>query len=336
MESLESNKQTFTYHGAVLEEAINTVQPERKPLVENFLYEKSAVLLYADDGVGKSVLTLQACMQATVKGSKVFCEFNVPEDVQILYFQMERHPDESFERIRHLKQHIPFNTENFALSVALQGIDLQDSAIHKASIKKVLDIAMDLPYIPKLVVFDPIYTLTRDGLETAPACNAITSFFRVIQLYLNCTILATSHTNRGIRNPDDASKRIGKDMYGNRFLSAFFTGSYHIEAKPEGEGSIWTLNKSSQKNLEKKIDLLYDASNYQSIFLSDGKFSKKEKLENFIKACKSQDKEFSYSDMQKASGLTDSPLRGHINGYLKDLITLVREGKQGAKFYKSI
>jgi len=53
-----------TYFGKNLVEAIETVHPERKALIENFLYEKSAVMLYSDDGVGKSVLTLQACKES--------------------------------------------------------------------------------------------------------------------------------------------------------------------------------------------------------------------------------------------------------------------------------
>ncbi len=327
---------TKTYTGESLKTAMNTVHPERKALIENFLYEKSSVLLYADDGVGKSTLAMQSCMQATVKGSKVFGEFLVPRDNKILYFQMERHPDEAFERMRHMSKFIPFNPDNFALSVALQGINLQNDKSYARTLVEIVDIIGEIGFIPDVIVFDPIYTLTQSGLETAEACNAITNLFRTIQIQYNCTILATSHTNRGIRNPDDASKRIGKDMYGNRFLSAFFTGSYHIEAKPDGEGSIWKLNKNSQNNLEKKIDLMFDASNYQSVFLSDGKFSKKDKLDNFLKACKLQDKEFSYSDMKSNSGLSDSQLRGYLSGYLEDLIKESSKGKYGKLLYKNL
>ena len=51
--------QNRTFHGKNLEEEINQIRSERDPLIEDFLYEKSAVLLYADDGIGKSVLCLQ-------------------------------------------------------------------------------------------------------------------------------------------------------------------------------------------------------------------------------------------------------------------------------------
>ena len=64
--------ESTTYCGEVLDRAINEVQYERKPLIDNFLYEKSALMLYADDGSGKSALCLQTCLQATVGGSKLF------------------------------------------------------------------------------------------------------------------------------------------------------------------------------------------------------------------------------------------------------------------------
>lgn len=332
----ESIHPTPTYFGNSLDLAINTVNPERKPLIDNFLYEKSSLMLYADDGAGKSVLTLQACMQATVKDSKVFGEFNVPEPRNVLYFQMERHPDESFERIRHLKTVIPFDSSKFALSVTLQDIDLQEPKSHANALLKVVETIEEIGFKPEIVAFDPIYTLASSGLETAEACNAITRFFRMIQIHLTCSILATSHTNRGVRStdPEKMGKREGQDMYGNRFLSAFFTGSYHITSKDDGVGSKWKLNKNSQKNLEKSFELLYDPSTYQSMFLSDGKFSKKDKLDNYLKACKGQNIELSYDDMQRTSGLSDSALRGYLSGYLKDKLEKSSKAKFGKQLYK--
>ena len=323
-----------TYFGQSLEEAINTVNLERKAIIENLLYEKSALMLYADDGVGKSVLILQACLQATLKDCKVFGEFNVPKVHNILYFQMERHPDESFERMRHLQNVIPFDKDRFALSVGLQGINLQDSKMRAEAIVRVVEIVGEIGFNPDVVAFDPIYPLASSGLETAEACNAITSFFRIIQLYLNCTILATSHTNRGIRDPEKKGKRIGKDMYGNRFLSAFFTGSYHIKLKEDESGTLWERDKNSQKNLEKKIELMYDASNYSSTYLNDGKFSKKDKLDNYLKSRKTQNLEFSFDDMLKNSELSDSTLRGYLSGHLKDLVIETQKLSKGKLLYK--
>lgn len=323
-----------TYFGATLEEAVNTVRPERKALIENFLYEKSALMLYADDGVGKSVLTLQACLQSTIKDCKVFGEFHVPTSCNVLYFQMERHPDETFERIKHLQMNIPFDKNRFALSVSLQGVNLQDHKSSTEALMKIIEIVEEIGFAPDIVAFDPIYTLTGGGLETAEACNAITNFFRIIQIHLNCTILATSHTNRGMRDPEKGGKRVGKDMYGNRFLSAFFTGSYHIKLKDDESGTIWERDKNSQKNLEKKIELMYNASNYESVYLFDGKYSKKDKLDNYLKSREMQDLEFSFEDMLKNSDLSDSTLRGYLAGYLKNSVLTSSKLSRGKILYK--
>jgi len=322
-----------TYFGQSLDDAINNVQPERKALIENFLYEKSALMIYADDGVGKSVLTLQACMQATSEDSKVFGEFNVPEPRKVLYFQMERHPDESFERIRHLRNAVPFNKDNFALSVALQGINLQENRSQIDAMLRVAKAVEEMDFQPDIIAFDPIYTLAYEGLETASACNSITSFFRVLQITYNCTILATSHTNRGIRDKE-THQRVAKDMYGNRFLSAFFTGSYHLKAKGDGVGSIWELDKNSQKNLEKHFELIYDPSNYCSMVNTNRDFSKKDRLNQYLQACKANKKEFSFSDMQENSLLSDSSLRGHLIGYLKDKLEISSKVNKNKLLYR--
>src|SRR3990167_2658446 len=130
-------------------------------------------------------------MQATSSESKVFGEFDVPQDNKVLYFQMERHPDESFERMKHLVNVIPFKKENFALSVALQGVNLQEPKMKAESLLCVVEISHEIGFKPNIIAFDPIYTLASSGLETAEACNAITSFFRIIQLHFECTIFAT-------------------------------------------------------------------------------------------------------------------------------------------------
>lgn len=322
-----------TYFGKNLDEAIDTVYPERQPIIENFLYEKSALLLYADDGVGKSSLALQACLQATVADSKVFGSFSVSTPAKILYFQMERHPDESFERMRHLRSVIPFDSSKFALSVALQGTNLQDPSMRRDSLSKVEAVIKEIGFMPNVVAFDPIYALVPDDLASAPPCNAITSFFRVIQLATNCTILATSHTNRGVRDRE-TNLRTAKDMYGNRFLSAFFTASYHIEGKPNGEGTIFKLDKNSQKNMERRFGLNYDASCYRSWTDEDGLLSKRDKLDNFLMVCKQTKKEFSFADMQAISDLSDSALRGHLSGYLKAIVKESSKLSRGKILYR--
>ena len=323
-----------TYFGKSLETALDNIPSERKAIIEGFLYEKSALLLYADDGIGKSTLSLQASLQATWEGSKVFGEFNVPISRNLLYFQMERHPDEVFERIRYLKQVISYDSNRFALSASLQGINLQSNLSSKEAFLTVNRIIKEIGFIPDLIVFDPIYAMTSDDLSTAQACNAITRFFRVIQLHINCSILATSHTNRGIRDPE-THQRVGKDMYGNRFLSAFFTGSYHIVGRPDGYGTIFKLDKNSQKNLEKQFELVYDPSSYLSWKAQEAILSGKDKLLSFIESCKSQNKEFSFADMQSVSGVSDSTLRTYMVGHLLNKIQVSSKSKYGKILYKS-
>lgn len=329
---MEELNKIFT--GELLKEAVSTVHPERPFIISNFLYEKSALMLYADDGVGKSVICLQACLQMTVDNSKFLGEFEIERGRNVIYFQMERHPDESFERMRHMQNIIPYDADKLCISTELQGLDLMDSHSASLAYSKVEKTLKTFGKPADVMVFDPIYSMVSGDLSTSEACNAVTGFFRRIQSNHTCSIFATSHTNRGTRDPENKGRRVGKDMYGNRFLSAFFTGSYHLEAKSDGAGATFKLDKNSQKNLEKKFGTNYDPATYCSWSDAEGKMTKKEKLYSFLRACKAADKEFSFVDMQEASLLSDSPLRGYLTGELKNLLTETRKLGKGKQLYK--
>ena len=331
---MEESKFTPTYYNVSLREAIDFVRPERKPLIENFLYEKTSLMLFAPDGVGKSVLALQACMQATVGETKVFGQFDVPKPCKILYFQLERDPDETFERMKHMEKGFPFDISNFALSVILQGKNLQEKGITAECLEDIRTTVAEIKFKPDIICFDPIYTLVAEGLEVTKACNAVTNFLRSVQLAYRCAIIAVSHANRGVRDLENPGKRVGEDLYGNRFLSAHFGGIYQIESIKDGAGTRFKLVKSSLKNMEKSFELFYDPQLYRSMVLADGKLSKKDKLDNFLKTCKQLDKTFTFEEMLESSGLSDSPLRGHLSGYLKDTIKEVSKLKYGKLLYK--
>lgn len=323
------------FSGDTLEEAINTTPQERPHIVEGLIYEKSALMLYADDGVGKSVLCLQACLQMTVPESKLFGEFEIPTARNVLYFQMERAPDESFERIRHMRNIIPYDKSKLGISLELQGTDLMDRESNKQALEKVRKSIKTVGFQPDVMAFDPIYSMVSGDLAKSEACNAVTGFFRRVQADFPSTIFATSHTNRGIRDPEQFGKRVGKDMYGNRFLSAFFTGSYHVEAKGDGAGSKWTLDKNSQKNLEKKFELVYDSSNYCSWLDNDGKnVTKKDRMESFLRSMKNLDKAFSLQDIEANSQLSTSMVRRYQSGYLKEKLVPVHKSNKGMILYK--
>ena len=95
------------------------------------------------------------------------------------------------------------------------------------------------------------------------------------------------------------------------------------------------LEKSSQSNLEKKIDLVFDAESQLSFVKgASGKLSKTELLTNYLRACKVQDKYFSFADMEQVSGLSTSFLRGLCGGHLKNELTFFSKTSTGAILYK--
>ena len=129
---------------------------------------------------------------------------------------------------------------------------------------------------------------------------------------------------------ENPGHRVGKDMYGNRFLSAFYTASYKVESLVDGKGTRFTRDKNCQKNIERRFELIYDPSCYRSWTSSDDPLSKKDRLDNFIKTCQMSNKTFTFEEMQSISDLSDSALRVHLAGYLKKIVlpaSILNRGK---------
>jgi len=291
-----------------LNQAIDTVNPVREFLIEGFLYKKSIQMIYAPDGAGKSLITLQATMQGTVSDSKVFGEFYVKEGFKTLYVQAERSVDENLERMRLMKSKTPFDSKNFVLDTDLQGINLKNDSHADAGINHIIEVCASSFLIPDLIVLDPIYAMVRGGLKDDEGASYITDFSRRIQKYFGCSIILVHHANRGSRDVE-TGKRGNEDMFGSRFLSAHCTGVYKMTLKEEGMGSVLTREKTSNENLEKKIELWYDPESGLSWVSADKKtISKTDKLFNFLRTCKVQQKTFNFKEMMVESGLSKSGL----------------------------
>lgn len=329
----EENLESFLWSDE-LKQAIETVKVVREPLIEHLIYKKSAHMMYAPDGVGKSTIALQMCMQSTVDGARVFGEFHVPKALRILNLQMERDQDEILERLKTMSARTGFNPDNFVNTVALQGLDIADKGDFNEALRKIDHILHRSFARPDIVNIDPAYALLGTDLVTSKDIAPLANFSRKLQNEYGTTVHVVHHANRGVRDKE-TGERVYVDMFGSRFLSAHFTGVYKLQALDDDKGTVLTLDKSSQKNLEKKIELAFDVESQLSWFkYPSGLVSKKDKLYAFLRAQKAADKAFDYDEMMAASGMSQGTLRNVSSLHLKNELTLIGKTATGKNLYK--
>ena len=320
--------------GEKLKAALSEVRPVREPLIEGFLYKKSAHMIWAPDGAGKSFVTLQAAIQGTVTDGKVYGDLHVPQGFNTLYLQAERDKDESLERMKRMVNSTPFDAERFTLSTDLQDINLRNEKSFEKALVRVEEIISGTFKALDLFVIDPIYSMVRGGLKDDEGASYITEFSRLIQKRYGCSILLVHHANRGSRDKESGA-RIGEDMFGSRFLSAHCTGVYKLNLKADKTGTTLSCEKSSNENLEERIELRYDPETHLSFSVDgDGRLSKTDLLHNYLRTCKANKKTFNFNDMLAVSKVSTSFLRGHLSRHLQNGLKIVGKSKHGTNLYE--
>lgn len=319
--------------GEKLLEALSTSKQSRDPLIENYLFTKSAHMKWAPEGVGKSIISMQEAIQGTVKDNMVFGYFHVPRAFNTLYLQMERPLDENLERLKIMKDHTAFDANRLVLDCSFQEFNFSNPAHLEKAIIRVGDIVkatfgkgnLDL------VKLDPIYPMVAGGLKDDDKAAPIIQFSKLLQLNYGCSVDMTHHSNRGVK--DESGERKGKDMFGSGSFAWHCTGIYSMTKTKEGLSM--KLEKSSQSNLERHIDLKYDPQSHLSyVKNAQNKINKTDILMNYLRSCKSQDKTFTFEDMELISGVSTGYLRGLCSGQLKSQLEIVDKSPTGAHLYK--
>ena len=320
--------------GDNLLDAIKGTRATREALIEGIMFKKSAQMKYASEGIGKSILSLQEGVQGTVEGNKVYGEFLVPKAFNTLYLQMERHEDETLERLKVMTEHTPFDSKRFVLDTSFQQFNFKNENHVKLAIERVKSIVLKTFKTLDLVKLDPIYTMVPGGLKDDEGAAYICYFSKILQNIFGCSVDMTHHTNRGVKDRE-TGERIGKDMFGSGAFAWHCNGIYSIRKTREGTRMV--LEKSNQSNLEREIDLLFNPESQLSFVKNaQGKLSKTDLLMSFLRACKTKDKAFTFEEMVEVSGVSTAYLRGLYGRHLKNELSIVGKSPTGAHLYKFI
>lgn len=306
--------------GLALKQWIDSPKSKRQFIADGFLHSKSCLLVAADSGTGKSVISLQAALQLSC-GAPLFGVLEVSRPYRCYYIQKERSIEEIGERIELMQKVISWSPDNFILDDKLQAFNLAKESNWKMIIDRIIS------YKPDIIFIDPIYAGTP-GLSRDEVASSFTTFLTILEQASSATIWLNHHTPKDSYTKD--GDKIIKDdpIYGSTWLKAHVTAAYHLTRS--SDGVILKVKKDSHSNLLKEIELQFDPENFISV--AKGEWgSGHDKLMRFISLMKRLNKTFTLEEIEANTNLCQrSILRYFVMGQFKELIKNVSpSGKKG-------
>lgn len=320
----DSSKEVSSYAsltGKELRAALNEIHPERKALIEGFLYERSILMMSADPGAGKSTITAQAIAQMSC-GLPVFGCLFVPRPIRCYYLSFERGREEILERLKVMQDIIPMDFNNIYINDSFVGYNVLDVSHADKIIKAIKSDCMD----PDVVFIDPIYASVSGGLSSDEKASQFCRFSARLQSELRCANWLNHHTVKESYAQDGTAIEKADPFYGSQWLKAHCTAAYYLKRK---DGGTTLLNKKdSQNNLLKKIVLEYNPEDYISfIDQKNMQIPAIDRIKMFLRSkWKSHDKTFYYDQlstcMEPLSTARLRELTGQV--WFKECVTITK------------
>lgn len=290
-ESNQDHKISLT--GEALKSALHETTPERKPLIEGLLFERSILMVSADPGAGKSTITAQAIAQMSC-GLPVFGQLNVPKPVKCYYIAFERGREEILERLKVMQDIIPMDFSNIHINDFFIGANVLDSTQASAIIGAIQYDCMGAD----VVFLDPIYACVSGGLSTDEKASQFTRFSARLQSEIGCANWLNHHTVKESYAQNGSPIEKADPFYGSQWLKAHCTAAYYL--RKNDSGTVMLNKKDSQNNLLKKIILEYNPEDYISfIDQKNMELPAIDRLKMFIRnKWKSDNKTFYYDQLE--------------------------------------
>lgn len=188
-------------------------QPARPEwLIEPLIARKGRVILYAEEGGGKSLLSLQVAAQAA-SGMPVLGRFHTPP-LKCLYVDLEQADYDIVERVRQLRITIRQQggePHNLMLIRRPDGID-GTSTSGQGEIERALSQVR-----PDILVIDPLYKLCFGDMNKEQEVKPILLFLDRMRRYYDCGIWLVHHPRK---SPDPTIRRgsMSSDLFGSAVL----------------------------------------------------------------------------------------------------------------------
>ena len=277
--------------------------PEHKFIIEGLLYEHDSLLISSDSGKGKSLISIQVAMQLSA-GLPVFGCLQTSGRKRIWYMQMERHQNESLERMNKLSPSIAWSCDNFFLDTEVQILNFINPS-HYAIVE-----ARGVEIDPDVIFIDPLYGIAQ-GLSQDKIAAEVSKCLTMLKKKLNCAIWINHHIVKDTF--DNKGKKIQKDdpFYGATWIKAHVTGSYLMIQTETGVEMI--KKKDNHDVLLDNIVTVYDHETYLSTVDPD-KFNYSDRFKIFINIVFSRsNKTFKFKEAQIFVGCAVRTMRNLVS-----------------------
>lgn len=320
----------FRHHDAItgqaLADAIEHTEEARPYLVENLILAESLTLISSDPGQGKTCITLMIASQGSI-AVPVFGDLHVPKPFTTYIFCPERSSREMRERLKLIRQTIPFDVNRIIIDDGMRGlVNLENPRSKEAlfqSIHRNATNGIDL------LIVDALYGMTAKPLASEETANMLYRFNARVLREFNCNILYNNH-NTKTRFTGDGST-LPPNPFGSQMIMANATAAFTFGRLPGPHLSQLKMVKDTVSGLANEITLTFDPETFTLSSLgAQGIRSRKEKLRRYLNTCHHDSKLCSYDDMSKASDLGNDSVKRYISPWVH-LKKIVNTSDRGFK-----
>lgn len=251
--------------GARLLDDLKNLEITRKPIIEEFLYERDIFMMSADSGVGKSTITAQLALSLS-SGTPLFGALKTRK-TKTYVIQVEGDYEESIERMRHMMNVVPVDAdylcwhENRKLDISCrEGIEHALYEI-ESNMKE-----------PGVVIIDPIYKLSSKDICTGEGALMVVNFSDAIYEKFNCTVVLIHHNTKENFTIVGGNKEQKADAYyGHSFIKNHIRTSYALSRNKETDQPHLIRKKGRGGDTLSHIELIYEPMTMTCALASEDK-----------------------------------------------------------------
>lgn len=238
--------------GQSLADDLNNLTITRKPIIEEFLYERDILMIPAQAGAGKSIIATQIAISLS-SGVPLFGILNIPTPKRVLYLQLEGDYEESIERMRHMRTRIPVNTDNLCW-FECKMLD----TMNQLTMDHFFKVIKSSGFIPEVVIVDPLYKLCPHDLATGEAAITVVKFSDRLYEEYNCTNVLIHHNHREKYTTTGHKMKEDNSYYGHSFIQNHIRTSYELTNNAHRSEPLLSRKKGRGSDTAKTIRLSYD------------------------------------------------------------------------------
>lgn len=271
--------------GAALLHDLQNLQIIAYPMIEDFIFEKTAWMLYSEPGLGKSTLLTQMAL-ALSSGQNLFGSLKVTRPYRVYYLMMEGSYEEQIDRIRSMQKSLTVCAENLWIDYTLAGINVIRQRDADFIIERIAS-----QTIPEVLIIDPIYMMVGGGLKDSDTATAFAQYSSRLMRTFGCTNIFGHHSHRisyhqGVKTEED------DPYFGSTFLKAHLDVNYRLTALDANKKKVVMRNtKTRATNVQSRWILNYDPDTNTNFIEKDAsKLDATQRILNFIKSCREAQK----------------------------------------------